>query len=172
MATAPRERWAEIEPILDRALDLPTPDRRTFLDRACSDDPSLRAEVERLLRAAASAADFLDVPALVYAAPLFAPLHKLNPPQISFPDTAAVAKLIDAEVAVRGRGGAAVHYTGLCAIQARELVQLFARVQNGLRVLIQGGGPDRFEQAVVLVAGELDSRLITVAMTARLTRGD
>ena len=73
MATAPRERWAEIEPILDRALDLPTPDRRTFLDRACSDDPSLRAEVERLLRAAASAADFLDVPALVYAAPLFPP---------------------------------------------------------------------------------------------------
>ena len=42
-------RWAQIEPILDRALDLPDSERASYLDRACGDDEELRAEVEALL---------------------------------------------------------------------------------------------------------------------------
>jgi len=71
--TASRERWTEIERLLDRALDTAPEGRPAFLARACPDDPVLRAEVERLLRAAGAAekADgFLDEPAAAWASPL------------------------------------------------------------------------------------------------------
>ena len=82
MTAAPRERWAEIEPILDRALDLATWDRAGFLERTCSNDPALRADVERLLEATESASSFLDEPALEYAAPFLAyhPEQPVLPP--------------------------------------------------------------------------------------------
>ena len=48
-------RWQRIELLLDGALDLPAPERAAFLDGACGGDASLRAEVERLLDAAAAA---------------------------------------------------------------------------------------------------------------------
>ncbi len=52
------ERWAVLEPLLDRALDLPPERRAEFLRSAC-DDPALREEIERLLRAAETPGDLL-----------------------------------------------------------------------------------------------------------------
>ena len=52
------ERWAVLEPLLDRALDLPPERRAEFLRSAC-DDPALREELERLLRAAETPGDLL-----------------------------------------------------------------------------------------------------------------
>ena len=49
--TMPPERWAQVNDVLQRAMEL-TPERRTaFLDDACVADPSLRHEVESLLAA-------------------------------------------------------------------------------------------------------------------------
>jgi non-specific serine/threonine protein kinase/serine/threonine-protein kinase len=51
------------ESIFARALEIgSTADRAAFLDRACGDNPALRAEVEALLRADARAGDLLDLP--------------------------------------------------------------------------------------------------------------
>lgn len=47
-----RERWQQLQPILDRALDLPVEDVPAYLQRCCGDDALLRQEVERLLDAA------------------------------------------------------------------------------------------------------------------------
>jgi serine/threonine protein kinase len=45
------ERWAQVNDVLQRAMEL-RPERRTaFLDDACVADPSLRHEVESLLAA-------------------------------------------------------------------------------------------------------------------------
>jgi serine/threonine-protein kinase len=44
------ELWARIEPILDRALDLPAAERGAFLREACGEDEALLREVTRLLR--------------------------------------------------------------------------------------------------------------------------
>jgi tetratricopeptide (TPR) repeat protein len=43
------ERWEEIREVLEKALELAPEERSSFLDGACSSDPSLRDEVEALL---------------------------------------------------------------------------------------------------------------------------
>ena len=51
------------ETIFERALELESDaERAAFLDRACGDDRTLRAEVEALLRADARVGDLLDLP--------------------------------------------------------------------------------------------------------------
>lgn len=49
-----------MQPILDRALDLPVENRHRWLDAACADDPSLRPDIERLLQEDASTGGILD----------------------------------------------------------------------------------------------------------------
>lgn len=44
------ELWVRIEPIFDRALDLPAAEREAFLRAACGEDEALLREVTRLLR--------------------------------------------------------------------------------------------------------------------------
>jgi hypothetical protein len=51
MAFPTPERGAEVKRLLEQALDLAPAERLAFLDRACSGDPELRAELERLLHA-------------------------------------------------------------------------------------------------------------------------
>jgi len=65
------ERWSRIEPILDRALDLPAAERAAFLEEACGEDVDLRRAVERLLRSSEAAeASLLEGSAADLAAPL------------------------------------------------------------------------------------------------------
>ncbi len=52
------ERWKRIDALFQRALDMPAPERRAFLDEACRDEPQIRAEVEALLESALSEEDF------------------------------------------------------------------------------------------------------------------
>ena len=59
------ERWAEIERVLDVALDVPPDERPGVLDRECGDDEELRREVESLLRRRPEIEGFLeDAPAV------------------------------------------------------------------------------------------------------------
>lgn len=66
------DRWRQIEPILDQALDLLPGERGAFLNTACGGDTALRAEVEALLAADERAGNFLGAPAGEYAADLLA----------------------------------------------------------------------------------------------------
>ncbi|MCG8458777.1 MAG: hypothetical protein MI919_21055, partial [Holophagales bacterium] len=43
------ERWSEIKPLLDRALDLDPSDRPDFVDNHCGHDPVLRDELRAYL---------------------------------------------------------------------------------------------------------------------------
>jgi hypothetical protein len=55
------QRWQQIKEVLGQALELEPPERAGYLDGACTSDPSLRAEVERLLIVDRRAGkDFLD----------------------------------------------------------------------------------------------------------------
>jgi eukaryotic-like serine/threonine-protein kinase len=63
------DRWAQIDHLLDEALERAPQERATFLAAACQGDDELRCEVESLLAAHAQAADgFLQAPALEVAA--------------------------------------------------------------------------------------------------------
>jgi non-specific serine/threonine protein kinase/serine/threonine-protein kinase len=53
-------RWERISAVLDEAMELPPPERDAYLDRACSGDAALRADVEALLRADERAGEFLE----------------------------------------------------------------------------------------------------------------
>jgi serine/threonine-protein kinase len=57
--TTPDDRFARISALFDDALAHAPADRDAFLDRACDDDPGVRAEVLALLDADASAGGFL-----------------------------------------------------------------------------------------------------------------
>src|SRR5215510_11680106 len=63
-----RERWRQIDELLDEALECLPADRAGFLDKACAGDETLRREIETLLRSDERAAGFIETPALEVAA--------------------------------------------------------------------------------------------------------
>jgi|HubBroStandDraft_4_1064222.scaffolds.fasta_scaffold02880_3 serine/threonine protein kinase/tetratricopeptide (TPR) repeat protein len=62
------ERWQRIEQLYHAAAALEQTHRASFLEKSCSEDESLRREVESLLAHQEKAQDFLEVPALGDAA--------------------------------------------------------------------------------------------------------
>jgi formylglycine-generating enzyme required for sulfatase activity/predicted Ser/Thr protein kinase/pimeloyl-ACP methyl ester carboxylesterase len=62
------ERWNRIEQLYHSAAVLEPDERATFLDRACEGDPRLRQELESLLAHDHQAEDFIESPALQFAA--------------------------------------------------------------------------------------------------------
>ncbi len=80
--TGTSDRWAQIDELLDEALELPAEAVAAFLDRACGDDAELRHEVESLIDADRRAGQFMESPVEEYAAPLVdetLPLSQLDP---------------------------------------------------------------------------------------------
>lgn len=72
-----QQRWAQIEEVLQQALDLPSHQRAEFLKQTCAGDPALLANVEALLKREGEAGSFLESPAV-------ACLPRIGPPsQIS-----------------------------------------------------------------------------------------
>ena len=63
-----RERWNQVDKVLQSALDIPAPDREVFLRRACGGDEQVEHEVRSLLAAYDRAATFLGAPAIDLAA--------------------------------------------------------------------------------------------------------
>jgi non-specific serine/threonine protein kinase/serine/threonine-protein kinase len=61
------ERFQRCEELFHAAVALPDDERDAFLQRSCADDAPLRADVERLLAAHASAGDFISSPAIAAA---------------------------------------------------------------------------------------------------------
>ncbi|HET6362752.1 MAG TPA: tetratricopeptide repeat protein [Gemmatimonadota bacterium] len=57
------ERWKNLEPVLDGALEQEPERRSEYLRRACDGDPLLRMEAERLLRACERSEHLLETPA-------------------------------------------------------------------------------------------------------------
>ena len=73
------ERWRQIERVVHAAFECTLDDRRAFLDRACADDPDLRAEAEALLASEHHATGFLEATALEDAAALLGDEHDSDP---------------------------------------------------------------------------------------------
>ncbi|MBV9302871.1 MAG: protein kinase [Acidobacteriaceae bacterium] len=63
-----RERWKQVDEILQSALQQPPPERRTFVHQACNCDPALEEEVLSLLASHEQARSFLESPAIHVAA--------------------------------------------------------------------------------------------------------
>ena len=140
MDTEARERWAEVEQLLDRALDV-APDRRASFMEHCQGAPELRAEVERLLRATEAAGDFLAEPGPVYASLLVAwasACEALNPG----------SRLGGYEVKRRvGRGGMATVYLAEDLKHHRSVAIKVLHPELSVAL-----GPDRFLREIEIAA--------------------
>src|ERR1044072_3005109 len=62
MAKMNAERWQLIDELFHSAIDLPAGKRREFLERACATDPTLGAEIEKLLAGYERAGNFIETP--------------------------------------------------------------------------------------------------------------
>src|SRR5262245_39642377 len=95
------KQWRQIKEIYDRALDLSSEGRASFLSSACAGDADLRREVESLLAAHEAAGTFLQSPAVEVAAREI----------VADDDTSPAPQLIGREltnyriVSLLGRGG-------------------------------------------------------------------
>ena len=135
------ERWKELEQLLDQALDLAPADRPMFLDRACSGDPALRAEVERLVRAAEATSSFLKEPAPAYAAPL---VDRLAEAKALSPGTRLGHYEIEREL---GRGGMATVYLAQDHKHHRPVAVKVLRPDLAHTI-----GPERFLREIEIAA--------------------
>jgi len=63
------DQLARVDALLDDLLDLPVESRTSALDRKCSDDPAVQAEVRSLLTAAKALGGFLSTPAMLAMEP-------------------------------------------------------------------------------------------------------
>jgi serine/threonine protein kinase/TolB-like protein len=70
--TLSRERWRQIEALLDAALDVPPKERAALLERAAADDRDLHAAVEQLLRSHDQMENFLEGSIQQFAEPVLA----------------------------------------------------------------------------------------------------
>ena len=68
-----RQRWLQIEDLLQQALDVEPQQRAAFLKQACNGDVALLSEVEALLQREAVAGSFMETPAI-------ASLPRVEPP--------------------------------------------------------------------------------------------
>src|SRR5262245_3314857 len=66
------ERWRQVDQLFQAALERAPEERAAFISEACSDDDSLRREVEAVLASDEQAASLIETPAYHLAAPLLA----------------------------------------------------------------------------------------------------
>jgi tRNA A-37 threonylcarbamoyl transferase component Bud32 len=66
-----RERWLLIKEIFDQAIELDPHRQSELLDKACADNPSLRAELESLLASHETSGGFMEKPVFEEAPHLF-----------------------------------------------------------------------------------------------------
>jgi hypothetical protein len=64
-------RFRHLDALFDAALDTPPTKRAEFVERVCGGDVALRRELVRLLGLVESSGEFLELPAINIAAPLF-----------------------------------------------------------------------------------------------------
>src|SRR5215211_9011949 len=68
-----KNNWKKVEKIFHAALDVPSEERRAYLQKACAGDDKLFSEVESLIKSLEKNSDFLDEPVLGVA---LSALHK------------------------------------------------------------------------------------------------
>ncbi len=161
------ERWALLEPLLDRALDLP-PERRAEFLRSASDDPAIREELERLVRAAETPGDLLSDEATAFARPMVAWVDRRREETPTRPGFAAGVRLgpylIEGEL---GRGAMATVYR---AHDPRHERTVAIKV---LRADVAGVlSRERFAREIGIVARLDHPRILPLWESGSLTRDD
>jgi serine/threonine-protein kinase len=136
----PRERWTEIERLVDQVLD-EAESRPDLLARIRCEHPGLAADVEELVQAITNAETFLNDTAPTYAAPLIARIFEASA-------LAAGTQLGSYEIVKElGRGGTATVYLATDRKHGRQVAVKVPHPE--LASLL---GPDRFLREIRIAA--------------------
>jgi TolB-like protein len=132
------ERWKRVEELFNQAVDLDSDTRRGFLDTACGDDPSLREEVESLLRSSEESSNFIEV--------------RLEAAARDFYAARAPAPLTE--------GSRFAHYRIMSALGAGGMgrVYLAEDIRLGRKVALKTLAPDLIHSARALARFEQEAR--------------
>ena len=68
MSDVNKQHWLQVKEVFEGALQRQGAERAEFLDRACAGEVSVREEVESLLRSYGEAGNFMEAPAVAFAA--------------------------------------------------------------------------------------------------------
>jgi len=114
------DRWQRLQELFDAALRLPPEERADYLERRSGDDPSLRREVESLLRADEPSSGFIEGPLAGVAALLPHPEECTDPELSPAGERSLLGRRIGAyEVTSElGRGGMGTVYSAVRADDA------------------------------------------------------
>jgi tRNA A-37 threonylcarbamoyl transferase component Bud32/tetratricopeptide (TPR) repeat protein len=133
--------WDLIEPLLDRVLDLDPAGQARVLDETRAGDPALAREVARLAEADRRAGDFLESPALAYAAPLLEWVAEREPLEAGGPlGRYRIVRRI-------GRGATATVYLAQDPKHGREVAIKVLHPELAVSM-----GPERFLREIEIVA--------------------
>ena len=138
-ASLSRERWAEVEPLLDAALELDPAERRAFLDDACRGDDVLHAQVRALLNACELGGTILERPAALEYAPL------LSEPTSGLPSVLGARYRVVREIA---QGGMSTVYLADDPKHGRPVAVKV--LHHAVARII---GPERFRREIEIAAG-------------------
>ena len=124
------ERWVQLAPLIDAALDLEPDQRADYVDRICAGDSALRADLGRLLAECERNSSFIDRA----AAERFALLMEDAPQEL--PAVLGDRFIVDREI---GRGGMATVFLAHDRKHDRPVAIKVLR-----REISAGVGPERF----------------------------
>ena len=141
LGTLSRDRWNELEPLLDAALELDPTARPPFLDQVCRDDVSLRAELGALVAACEMGDTILSDPAAITFAPLLAETVPVTAPPAVISGRYRVVREL-------GRGGMGTVYLADDPKHGRQVAvkALHAEVAQLI-------GRERFKREIEIAAG-------------------
>jgi non-specific serine/threonine protein kinase/serine/threonine-protein kinase len=142
------ESWPRVSDLMHRALAVPEPERRAWIEAEAGGDAALAAEVVRLLDAHGSAGRFLDEPLLARPG-MAAVVHDALPPDER--QTLAAGTLAGHYRVLReiGRGGMGAVYLGARADDAFQK-QVAIKIAPG--ALVSGALGERFARERQLLA--------------------
>ena len=153
--------WAAIEPLFDRALDLPVRAPPRLVAETCGTNPVLHREVERLLEASGDQDDFLHEPAPIFASPVVAWVARHQEPA---PGAWLGPYLIESELA---RGGMATVYLAHDPKHQRRVALKVIRPELSGAV-----GAARFAREIAIVAGLSHPNVLPLYDSGALKAGD
>jgi hypothetical protein len=145
------ERWRLVKAVVADAMELPAPERATYVDRVCGRDAALHAEVESLLAAADDADSLPDLRAAIASAAAAVLGMDGDPASIEPEVYAALESALDQQCEILrplGRGGMGMVYLA----RDRALERFVAIKVLRPDVAALHGGRERFRREARIVA--------------------
>ncbi len=161
MSPAERASWQRIKALFESARMQPADQRAAWLDRACGDQPAVRAEVLSLLEADAQSLPWLDGDVVEAVPALFAPERPGSPHAVAMPERVGPYAL----VRELGRGGMGTVYLGKRADEQFDQEVAIKLIKRGMDSDELVARFRRERQILATIAHPNISRLLDGGMT-------